>query len=124
MISKIKYSIILALLALISCKKDRIPSDIIFTESCELSDRAKILSNIHGTLYFDDSLPGLPLPEPIFFIDAPSEILPITICNMPPEFTMAEGELKEVTFSGRIEVYPENVDAISVPMELHRLKLE
>lgn len=126
MISKInKYSLILVLFGLFSCKKEEISSDITFTQKCDLYRDTKILKNMHGTLHFTDSLPAWPLPEPIFIIFTTSkEFLPITVCNMPPEFRMAEGESRDITFSGRIEVLPDNVDAGSVTMELNYLKFE
>ncbi len=120
-----KCFLILVLFGLGSCKEEKIPSDITFTQKCDLSNRAKSLKNTRGTLHFTDSLPGLPLPEPIFIIFTTSKgLLPITVCNMPPEFQLAAGESKDVAFGGRIEVYSENVDAMSVPMELNYLKFE
>src|SRR3546814_14370140 len=105
--------------------KKKIPSDITFMRRCDLSDRAKIIKNHHGALHFTDSLPAWPLPEPIFLIFTTSkEFLPITICHMPPEFQMAEGESRDITFSGNSAVYADNVEAGYVPWELYYLKFE
>lgn len=126
MIYKIyKYFPLLVLFGLFSCEKEKIPSDIEFTEKCDLSDRTRILKNEHGTLHFTNSLPTGPLPEPIFIIFTQSQgLLPITVCNMPREFQMSEGASRDITFGGRMVVYPDNVDALSVPMELDYLKFE
>lgn len=116
---------ILILFGLFSCKKEKIPSDLEFTQKCDLYDQTKIVKNMRGTLHFTDSLPTGPLPEPIFIIFTTSQgLLPITVCNMPREFQMSEGESKDITFGGRIVVYSDNVDATSVPMELDYLKFD
>ncbi|TJY67118.1 hypothetical protein FAZ19_09535 [Sphingobacterium alkalisoli] len=75
-----KFLPILVLFGLLSCEKEKIPSDIKFTQKCDLYDRTKILKNMHGTLHFTDSLPTGPLPEPIFIIFTTSEgLFPITV---------------------------------------------
>ncbi|WP_262709338.1 hypothetical protein [Sphingobacterium alkalisoli] len=43
---------------------------------------------------------------------------------MPRELQMSEEESKDITFGGRMVVYPDNVDATSAPMELDYLKFE
>ena len=43
---------------------------------------------------------------------------------MPEDFEMEEDEARNIAFSGRILVYPEEVDAVSTEIELSFIKFE
>ncbi len=50
--------------------------------------------------------------------------LPLIVCNMPEDFEMEEDGARNIAFSGRILVYPEEVDAVSTEIELSFIKFE
>lgn len=124
------FTMIVILLALLSCKKEEseeFDSDLVFTEQCDFSgSRTETVDRWKGILHYTDNLSGIKIPEPILFIKTQGYhiYLPMVICNMPADFEMAEGESREVTFSGRVVILPDVVDALSTWIELSYLKFE
>lgn len=76
------------------------------------------------------NIPSTELPsnsEYVFLIRSVGR-LQMIVCNMPSDFTMSEGESKNITFSGRVPVFtngidPKDTDATNTWIELKYLKL-
>ncbi len=119
--------IIAALFALFSCDKNEIPddgSDLVFSRTCDFGGSdVEVVEKLSASLQYINTLPGVTVMDYKFVLMSPP-YLPMIICNMPAEFEMEEDESRSVTFSGRILVYPENIDALSTDVELRFLKFE
>ena len=119
--------IIAALFALFSCDKNEIPddgSDLTFSRTCDFGGSdVEVVEKLSASLQYINTLPGVTVMDYKFVLMSPP-YLPMIICNMPAEFEMEEDESRSVTFSGRVLVYPENIDALSTDVELRFLKFE
>jgi hypothetical protein len=110
----------IACMILMSCKEDEKP-ELSFI-SCNLDGQnLQVIKNNSGTLTYTDKLGSYPLSEFSYYIIVGGE-LPLEICNMPSSLKLAEGEVKNVVFSGEMVILPFNADAISSTIQLSDLK--
>jgi len=126
---------IFVLLASFSCKKEPNDSDLVFTETCDFSgSNVENVKRLSGSLSYTNNIMNYPpseLPpnaEYVFLIRS-SGRLQMAVCNMPSDFEMAEGESRNVTFSGRAVVFsngviPGEFDVPNTWVELNYLKFE
>lgn len=103
MIAKVtKYTMILVLLASLSCKKEPNDSDLVFTETCDFSgSKVERVSRLNGSLSYTNNIMNLPPSElppnaAYVFLIKSRPSLPMVVCNMPSDFEMAEGESRKM----------------------------
>ncbi len=131
MISKtIRYIVMLVLLSFFSCKKENSDSDLEFSRTCDFTGSdVEAVNRLSGSISYTNNIMDIPpseLPpnaDHVFLIRS-SGRLQMVVCNMPSEFEMTEGESRNITFSGRVVVLSDRIDATSTWIELKYLKFE
>jgi hypothetical protein len=129
------YVVIVILFASLSCKKEDRDSDLVFSRTCDFSGSdVEAVKRLSGSLSYTNNIMNIPpseLPpnaDHVFLIRSPGR-LQMVVCNMPSSFEMAEGESRDVTFSGRAVVFSDGVkpgqtDVTNTHIELNYLKFE
>lgn len=132
---------IVVLFAFVSCERSEMPdgdSDLRFSQTCDFTgSEVEAVNRLSGTLRYTNNILDIPpaelhpSQEYVFLIRSPGpgRHLGMVVCNMPFDFEMAEGESRNVTFSGRVVVFsdgivPSETDATSTWIELSYLKFE
>lgn len=130
-----KYTLIVVLFTLLSCKKQDDDSDLSFSQACDFTgSKVESVNRLSGSLSYTDNIMDIPpteLPpnaDSVFLIRS-SGRLQMVVCNMPSSFKLAAGESKNITFSGRVIVFsdgiiPGQTDALNTWAELNYLKFE
>ncbi|PPL00463.1 hypothetical protein SAMN05444682_10854 [Parapedobacter indicus] len=101
----VKYTMLLVLWGLLSCKKQESDSDLPFSQTCDFSDSdVETVTRLTGSLIYTNNIMDIPpsaLPpnaEHAFLIRSAGR-LQMVVCNMPSDFEMEVGESRNITFS-------------------------
>lgn len=108
------------------CKDDA--SDISAKESlqsCDLKGQIEIIESEQGTILYTDTISGLQLSAPAYFIFTASTTLPLAVCNPPSEgYAFVKwNDSRTIIFSGKHEILPPTVDAVSERLEITDMEL-
>ena len=110
------------------CKDDA--SDVSARESlqsCDLKGQIEIIESKQGTIIYTDSLLGLKLSAPEYFIFTASATLPLSVCNPPSEgyafVKLNDSDSMTIIFSGKREILPPTADAFSELIEITGIEL-
>ena len=89
-----------------------------------INDDVKLYVNQEGILIFTDTIPGLLLATPNYFIYSNNiSYLPLVPCNLPKsDYEISIGDELDILFSGNVVMYPPTVDAFSIPIELTKFQ--
>src|SRR5690625_1376695 len=116
-------SFVILCVIMVSCKnKDDEP--VSQFKKCDFPETVKTLDlkNEQGILNFSNSIEGIPVNEYTYYIKYKGQ-LPMVICNMPEDIKIEKDTKVSVTFSGKMQVLDDRIDAISTLIELTVLKL-
>ena len=94
-------------------------------QSCVLKGQVEIIKSEQGTIIYTDTISGLKLSAPEYFISSASASLPLAVCNPPSEgyaFVKLNDSIT-ILFSGKHEILPPTADAFSERLEITDIKL-
>lgn len=108
-----------------SCQKSEESTELI---KCNLTGKEIItIENKTATLIYTNNINGVTIQGGGFFLintNIEGVSLPLKVCNFPKDKfqSIAIGDNVKVSFSGRIELLPETVDAFNLNIELESIR--
>jgi hypothetical protein len=89
---------------------------------CSPGDKYEMLNEKQGILVYTDNIGPIQMKEFAYFINIPG-FLPLEVCNMPTAIKLNQYQNREINFSGKMTILPEEVDAFSTRLELTKVRL-